>query len=96
MTASSAHYRSSSAVSHAVMAKQRYDVFLDARGLVCPMPLIKTRQALMVVGRGATICVLATDPDATADFTNFCDATGHKLLCSEQRDGLFVYVIEKA
>jgi tRNA 2-thiouridine synthesizing protein A len=79
-----------------VMAKQRYDVFLDARGLVCPMPLIKTRQALMVVGRGATVCVLATDPDSVADFTNFCDATGHKLLSSEQRDGLFVYVIEKA
>ena len=78
------------------MANQRYDVFLDARGMVCPMPLIKTRQALMVVGRGATICVLATDPDATADFTNFCDATGHKLLSSEERDGLFVFVIEKA
>ena len=64
--------------------------------IVCPMPLIKTRQALMVVGRGATICVLATDPDTTADFANFCDATGHKLLSSEERDGLFVFVIEKA
>jgi tRNA 2-thiouridine synthesizing protein A len=80
----------------AVMAKQRYDVFLDARGLVCPMPLIKTRQALMVVGPGATICVLATDPDSVADFTNFCDATGHKLVSSEHKDDLFVYVIEKA
>ena len=78
------------------MAKQRYDVFLDARGLVCPMPLIKTRQALMVVGPGATVCVLATDPDSVADFTNFSDATGHKLLSSERRDDLFVYVIEKA
>ena len=82
--------------SDEVMAKQRYDVFLDAQGLVCPMPLIKTRQALMVVGRGATICVLATDPDSVADFTNFCDATGHKLVSSEQKDDLFVYVIEKA
>jgi tRNA 2-thiouridine synthesizing protein A len=78
------------------MAKQRYDVFLDTRGLVCPMPLIKTRQALMVVGRGATICVLATDPETAADFTSFCDATGHKLLSSEQEGGLFVYVIEKS
>jgi tRNA 2-thiouridine synthesizing protein A len=78
------------------MAKQRYDVFLDARGLVCPMPLIKARQALMVVGRGATICVLATDPDTVADFSNFCDATGHRLLSSEHRDDVFVYVIEKA
>jgi tRNA 2-thiouridine synthesizing protein A len=60
------------------------------------MPLIKTRQALMVVGRGATICVLATDPAAVADFTHFCDATGHRLLVNEQKGGLYVFVIEKA
>ena len=77
-------------------AKPRYDVFLDARGLACPMPLIKTRQALMLVGRGASICVLATDPDAMADFTNFCDATGHRLVSSERRDDTYVFVIEKA
>jgi tRNA 2-thiouridine synthesizing protein A len=77
------------------MAKHRYDVFLDARGLLCPMPLIKTRQALMVVERGATICVLATDPASVADFTSFCDATGHRLLSSQQEDGLYVFVIEK-
>jgi tRNA 2-thiouridine synthesizing protein A len=78
------------------MAKHRYDVFLDARDLLCPMPLIKTRQALMVIGRGATICVLATDPASVADFTSFCDATGHRLLSSQQEDGLYVFVIEKA
>jgi tRNA 2-thiouridine synthesizing protein A len=73
-----------------------YDVFLDCRGLVCPMPLVKTRQALMVVEPGATICVLATDPASTADFESFCAATGHKLLQSDQSDRIFVYVIEKA
>ena len=78
------------------MAKQRYDVFLDARDLRCPMPLIKTRQALMVIGRGATICVLATDPASVDDFNSFCDATGHRLRSSEQKDGLYVFVIEKA
>jgi tRNA 2-thiouridine synthesizing protein A len=78
------------------MAKHRYDVFLDARDLLCPMPLIKMRQALMVVGRGATICVLATDPASVADFTSFCDATGHRLLSRQQEDGLYVFVIEKA
>ena len=78
------------------VARERYDVFLDARGLMCPMPLIKTRQALMVVGRGATICVLATDPDSVADFTNFCEATGHRLVSSEQKGDAYVYVIEKA
>jgi len=72
-----------------------YDVFLDCRGLVCPMPLVKTRQALMVVEPGATVCVLATDPASVEDFQSFCDATGHKLLKSEQRQQIFVYVIEK-
>lgn len=95
MPASGSQMRSGASAAGA-MARQRYDVFLDARGLVCPMPLVKTRQALMVVGQGATICVLATDPDSMADFTSFCDATGHRLISSEQRDGVFVYVIEKA
>jgi tRNA 2-thiouridine synthesizing protein A len=78
-----------------VLTKQSFDVFLDARGLVCPMPLIKTRQALMVVEPGATICVLATDAETVADFTSFCEATGHKLLVSDYEDGIYVYVIEK-
>jgi tRNA 2-thiouridine synthesizing protein A len=77
-------------------AKKRYDVVLDARGLLCPMPLLKARQALMVVGRGATICVLATDPGSVADFTNFCDATGHRLVASERQDDVYLLVIEKA
>jgi tRNA 2-thiouridine synthesizing protein A len=79
-----------------IMAKPSYDVYLDARGLVCPMPLIKTRQALMVIEPGATVCVLATDPDTVPDFANFCEATGHKLVSSEQRDGIYMFVVEKA
>jgi tRNA 2-thiouridine synthesizing protein A len=78
------------------IARQSYDVFLDARGLICPMPLVKTRQALMVVEPGATICVLATDPDTVPDFASFCEATGHKLVSSEHENDLYVHVIEKA
>jgi tRNA 2-thiouridine synthesizing protein A len=79
-----------------MVAEERYDVFLDTRGLVCPVPLIKTRQALMVVEPGATICVVATDPASKRDFETFCDITGHLLLKNEERDGVFVYVIEKS
>ena len=77
------------------MTDQKYDVFIDARGLACPMPLIKTRQALMVVGPGATICVLATDPTSQRDFDMFVEATGHLLLRHEKKDDVFLYVIEK-
>lgn len=77
------------------MTDEKYDVFIDARGLACPMPLIKTRQAIMVVEPGATICVLATDPTSKRDFEMFADATGHKLLRQEQEGEVFLYVVEK-
>lgn len=77
------------------MTDQKYDVFIDARGLACPMPLIKARQAIMVVEPGATICILATDPTSQRDFDMFVEATGHKLLRQEKEDDVFLYVIEK-
>ena len=78
------------------MSDARYDVFLDCRGLACPMPLVKTRQALMVVEPGASICVLATDPQAKADFDRFCEATGHRLRAFEQREDVLIFVLEKS
>lgn len=77
------------------MTDQKYDVFIDARGLACPMPLIKARQAIMVVEPGATICVLATDPTSKRDFEMFAEATGHKLLRQQKEGEVFLYVVEK-
>lgn len=77
------------------MTDEKYDVFIDARGLACPLPLIKARQAIMVVEPGATICVLATDPTSKRDFEMFTEATGHKLLRQEKQDEVFLYVVEK-
>jgi len=51
------------------------------------MPLIKTRQAIMMVEPGATICVLATDPTSRRDFEMFSEATGHKLLRQDKDYG---------
>ena len=77
------------------MTDEKYDVFIDARGLACPIPLIKTRQAIMVVEPGATICVLATDPTSKRDFEMFAEATGHKLLRQDKEGEVFLYVVEK-
>ena len=77
------------------MTDDRYDVFIDARGLACPMPLIKTRQAIMLVEPGATICVLATDPTSKRDFEMFAEATRHKLLRKDKEGDVFLYVVEK-
>jgi tRNA 2-thiouridine synthesizing protein A len=75
--------------------RRRYDALIDARGLACPMPLLKARQALMVLQSGATVCVLATDPAAPRDFEDFTDATGHALVESREDDGVFVIVVAK-
>lgn len=75
--------------------RQHYDALIDARGLVCPMPLVKARQALQVLDSGATVCVLATDPAAERDFEDFADATGHTLDGVTKTAGVLRIVLRK-
>ena len=56
------------------------DTTLDARGLKCPLPVLKARRALKEVPPGGILRVLATDPGAEKDFVHFCDTTGCLLL----------------
>ncbi len=74
---------------------RRYDALVDARGLSCPMPLVKARQALMLLPAGASVCVLATDPAAPRDFEEFAEATGHGLESLGEVDGVFRVVVTK-
>jgi len=53
---------------------------VDARGLSCPMPIVKTALAVKTVPSGGVIEVLATDPGSTKDFTAWCRSTGHDLV----------------
>ncbi|HLX34843.1 MAG TPA: sulfurtransferase TusA family protein [Candidatus Limnocylindrales bacterium] len=53
---------------------------VDARGLSCPMPIVKTALAVKGVPSGSLIEVLATDPGSTKDFTAWCRSTGHDLV----------------
>jgi tRNA 2-thiouridine synthesizing protein A len=78
------------------MARERYDALVDARGLSCPMPLVKARQALMLLPAGATVCVLATDPAAPRDFEEFVEMTGHTLEESVEADGVYRLVLVKS
>jgi tRNA 2-thiouridine synthesizing protein A len=75
---------------------QAADMLVDARGLSCPLPLLRARQALMLLAAGSTIRVLATDPAAPRDFEEFAWAAGHELLACEQRDEVCVIVLRKA
>ena len=77
------------------MAEAAYDAMIDARGLSCPLPLVKARQALMVLPKGARVCVLATDPAAPRDFEEFAEITGHLLAEHLVENGIHKLVVVK-
>ena len=57
-----------------------FDKELDARGLNCPLPILRTKKALTDMQSGQVLKVLATDPGAVKDFQAFSRQTGHELL----------------
>ena len=62
------------------------EAVLDARGLSCPLPVLKARKRLKAMSPGERLRVLATDPRAPADFRAYCAEAGHALL-EEQKAG---------
>ena len=71
------------------------DHTLDAKGLNCPLPILKAKKALKSLQEGNTLEVLSTDPGSVADFAAFCRTTGHELLEQNEADGVWTYVIKK-
>ncbi len=70
------------------------DQVLDAKGLNCPLPILKAKKALKDVPAGGTLEIQATDPGSVADFEAFCRTTGNELLESKTEDGVYVFVIK--
>lgn len=68
---------------------------LDAKGLRCPLPVLKARKAMKALPAGATLRVLATDPGAIKDFEAFCKTTGYRLLAATQVRDLLTFDIQK-
>jgi len=68
---------------------------LDAKGLNCPLPILKAKKALKDVPVGGQLEVLATDPGSVADFQAFCRATGNELVESTQDRDVFRFVIRR-
>ncbi len=71
------------------------DQVLDAKGLNCPMPILKAKKALKEVPEGGTLQVLSTDPGSVADFDSFCRATGNELLDKSEDDGVYTFLIRR-
>jgi tRNA 2-thiouridine synthesizing protein A len=70
-------------------------VILDAKGLKCPLPVLKARKAMRDVPAGGVLRVIATDPGAVKDFEHFCKTTGHQLVDSREESGTLVFEIRK-
>jgi tRNA 2-thiouridine synthesizing protein A len=71
------------------------DQVLDAKGLNCPLPILRAKKALKDVPIGGTLQVLATDPGAVKDFEAFCRTTGNDLVESKTEGKLFEFLIKR-
>lgn len=71
------------------------DVQLDAKGLACPMPIVKTKKAMNEVAEGQVLEVQATDKGSVADLAAWCKTVGHQYIGSQEKDGVFYHYLRK-
>ena len=69
---------------------------LDMSGHNCPMPILKTKQALTAMNTKDTIEVICTDKGSTKDFIAFCNQTSNTLISHSDQDNHFIFHIEKS
>ena len=68
---------------------------LDARGLNCPLPILKAKKALAEMTSGQVLRVMATDPGSVRDFQAFAKQTGNELLSHSESDSEFVFFMKR-
>ena len=73
----------------------RPDATLDVKGLSCPMPLLKTKNAIAGLGSGQVLEVLGTDPGSKNDLPSWCSRVGHDFLGTKDEAGFFRFFIKK-
>ncbi len=72
------------------------DKTIDAKGVNCPIPILKAKKGIAEVPAGGTLEVLATDPGSVADFQAFCRATGNELVEQSESGGVYRFLIKRA
>ena len=72
-----------------------FDKELDAGGLNCPLPILRTKKALNDMISGQVLRVMATDPGSVKDFQAFYRQTGNELLSSEAASSEFIFFMKK-
>jgi tRNA 2-thiouridine synthesizing protein A len=68
---------------------------LDAKGLKCPMPVVKTSKEIKSISVGGVLEILATDPGSMADITAWTKSTGNELLKAEKDEGTFKFYVRR-
>ena len=72
------------------------DKTLDASGLSCPLPIVKTKKEIDTMTSGQVLEVISTDPGSKNDMTAWCNRTGNKLLDSSEDGGKFKFYVQKS
>ena len=72
-----------------------YDKEFDARGLNCPLPILRCKKSLAELTGGQVLKIIATDPGSVKDFQAFAKQTGNDLLSSAESGGEYVFFMKK-
>ena len=72
-----------------------FDKELDARGLNCPLPILRAQKALAEMTSGQVLRIIATDPGSVKDFQAFAKQTGNELLSSAENNKEFEFYIKR-
>lgn len=72
-----------------------FDKELNARGLSCPLPIVKTKKSLVDMASGQVLKVISTDTGSVKDMAAFAEQTGNPLLGQEEVNGEFVFYMKK-
>lgn len=73
----------------------KFDKDLDARGLNCPLPILRTKKALADMGAGQVLRIQATDSGSVKDFQAFAKQTGNTLLSGSEEDKVYTFFLQK-
>ena len=73
-----------------------FDQELDARGLNCPLPILRAKKFLSAMTGGQILKIMATDPGSVKDFEAFAKQTGNELLDSSEVEGEFHFTLKKS
>ncbi len=73
-----------------------YDKFVDAKGKMCPQPLLLTKKALQTMAKDQVLLIVATDEHTELDLQVWCERFGHAIICRKQKEADYYFWIKKS